>query len=57
MNKQELGLQMWNMNYSLDAIEQAEDILDLINEDLETGKSQDLESALDEYAIYHRRVR
>jgi hypothetical protein len=55
MEKQQLEKEMWEMNYTIGAIEQAEGVLEEINEELE--ESDDLESILDDFGIYHARVR
>jgi nucleoid DNA-binding protein len=55
MNKQELEREMTELNYNGEAMDRAEDILEEINEALEEG--EDLETILDDFGIYHARVR
>jgi hypothetical protein len=57
LTKDQLEQQMWELNYNYDAIYQAQDILEEINEELESGNSYDLEEALDNFGIFHRRIR
>lgn len=55
MNKLQLERKMWNMNYNYDAIYEAQFNLDIINEELDKG--EDLETILDGFGIFHRRIR
>jgi hypothetical protein len=55
MDKKQLEKEMTELNYNGEAMDRAEDILEEINEELE--ESDDLESILDDFGIYHARVR
>jgi len=55
LDNEQLGKEMWELNYTIGAIEQEGDILEEINKELESGC--DLESVLDNFGIFHARVR
>ena len=54
MNKEELIKKMWDMNYNIDSIDLASDMLYFINEELEDKPELDLEDILDSIGIFHK---